>query len=99
VAAVAGHLAALPAGAQPPLARQLVPLIAKLPFAAERAGAFAKVRIHQIQISYVRRSVCFSRVCTQHVNCSPGAFRPLDLPAATSASLNGCEPRVIQLAT
>jgi len=43
VEAVAAHLADLPSAAQPPLARQLIPLIAKLPFAAERADAFAKV--------------------------------------------------------
>lgn len=43
VAAVAAHLGDLPSGAQPPLARQLVPLVAKLPFAVERADACAKV--------------------------------------------------------
>lgn len=58
VAAVAGHLAALPAGAQPPLARQLVPLIAMLPFAAERAGAFAKVLTHSYTASALAGRIC-----------------------------------------
>lgn len=43
VAAAAEHLADLPAAEQTTVARQLVPLVAKLPFAAERADAFAKV--------------------------------------------------------
>lgn len=44
VEAASEHLADLPAAAQLPVARQLVPLIAKLPFARERAEAFAKAR-------------------------------------------------------
>ena len=40
---MAAHIADLPSASQPPLARQLIPLVAKLPFAAERADAFAKV--------------------------------------------------------
>lgn len=58
VAATADHLVDLPAAAQPPLARQLVPLIAKLPFATERAEAFAKVHPNK-QGSAVRgRDLC-----------------------------------------
>ena len=40
----AEHLASMPSGAQPPLARQLLEMIAKLPFASDRCNAFAKVR-------------------------------------------------------
>ncbi len=40
----AEHLGSMPSGAQPPLARQLLEMIAKLPFASDRCNAFAKVR-------------------------------------------------------
>ena len=43
VAVAAEHLGAMPSGAQPPLARQLVTMIARLPIAADRCNAFAKV--------------------------------------------------------
>jgi len=44
VEVAAEHLGSMPSGAQPPLARQLLEMIAKLPFASDRCNAFAKVR-------------------------------------------------------
>jgi len=43
VAVAAEHLGALPSGSQPALARSLIAMIAKLPVAADRCNAFAKV--------------------------------------------------------
>ncbi len=40
----AEHLGSMPSGAQPPLARRLLEMIARLPFAGDRCNAFAKVR-------------------------------------------------------
>lgn len=40
---VSSHIGVLPSGSQPLLARQLMPMVAKLPFAADRTAALAKV--------------------------------------------------------
>lgn len=84
VAAAAGHLADLPAAAQPPLARQLVPLIAKLPFATERAEAFAKVHPNKKRSVVCGRDICFrfhnsSIACLFSLQCFFGCKRQHDI--------------------
>jgi hypothetical protein len=91
VAAVAGHLAALPAGAQPPLARQLVPLIAKLPFAAERAGAFAKV-LHACKFPVL---VAISVLFTTKLPLSPPSAPALSPRCSHTKHGDSCKPQCL----
>ena len=57
----AEHLGSMPSGAQPPLARQLLEMIARLPFASDRCNAFAKVAMPYMPGFGRRPSACFLR--------------------------------------